>query len=271
MNHLPEDIATALESSRRRRPDVVLDVRWLPSVTSTMDIAAALASDDAPAGIVVCADEQTAGRGRRGRTWQSPPGAGLYFSLLSRPRLNARALPLVTLAAGVGVRDGLERATGLSTDLKWPNDVLVGRGKLAGILTEGSALGSQDQAVIIGIGVNLRRASYPPEVAARATSLEEELGRSVDRGHVLAELLRSLVDSVAAVERDRDGILQAWRRSASSAVGAQVEWTDAGTTKRGITAGIDDTGALLIDTGNRRECVFAGEVTWLTGGQSNRE
>lgn len=263
---LPEDIASALDILGRWRPDIALDVRWLSSVGSTMDEAASLAVDDPRAGVVIGADEQTGGRGRRGHTWHSPPGAGLYFSWLSRPALDASALPLVTLAAGVGVHQGIKHATGLSADLKWPNDVLIGGRKVAGILAEGVSLGSAEQAVVIGVGVNVRHAIYPPDLVSKATSLEVELGRPPDRGQVLVEILRGLVDSVAALERDRDGILRAWRDAARSAEGVPVEWTDVVSLKRGTTAGIDETGALLIRTADRVERVIAGEVRWLTDG-----
>ena len=127
-----------------------IDVRWHASVPSTMDVAAALASEGAAHGVVVAAEEQTAGRGRRGSSWASPPGAGLYFSFIARPSAFAKASAdkqavrsVVTLAAGVGVREGIAAASGLAPDLKWPNDLLVGRRKLAGILAEGLAIGTQ--------------------------------------------------------------------------------------------------------------------------------
>jgi BirA family transcriptional regulator, biotin operon repressor / biotin---[acetyl-CoA-carboxylase] ligase len=260
----PEDIASALDVLTRWRPDIRLDVRWLSTVSSTMDAVASLATEGAPAGVVVGADEQTSGRGRRGHTWQSPLGAGLYFSWLCRPALDASSLPLITLAAGVGVHRGIKLATGLSTDLKWPNDLLIDGRKVAGILAEGWSAGSPDQAVIIGVGVNLRHAVYPADVASRATSLEGELGRPPERGQVLVEILCGLADAVTAVERDRDGILRAWRETAPSAVGAHVTWTDATQTRRGVTAGIDGCGALLIQTADSLERVVAGEVSWLS-------
>jgi BirA family transcriptional regulator, biotin operon repressor / biotin---[acetyl-CoA-carboxylase] ligase len=264
---LPEDIASALDVMGRWRPDVAVDVRWFDTISSTMDEAASLAASGVPGGLVVGADEQTAGRGRRGHSWHSAPGAGLYFSWLCRPSLDASALSLVTLAAGVGVHRGLRQATGLTTDLKWPNDLLVGGRKVAGILAEGCALGSPHQAVIVGVGVNLRQTVYPPDVAARATSIEVELGRPSERGQVLVEIVCGLTDAVAAVESDRDGILQAWREAAPSVVGASVEWTDMNGTYRGSAAGIDDSGALLIQTADSLERVVAGVVRWLSSSE----
>lgn len=241
------------------------DVRWLSTTPSTMDVAAQLASEGARHGTVVAAEEQTAGRGRRGSTWQSPPGAGLYFSFVARPGGPGGPKPgaaattaLITLAAGVGVRDGIASATGLAVDLKWPNDLIIGRRKLAGILAEGMAIGTPDQAVIIGVGINIQPAAFPPDVSARAASLEGELGKAIDRGLLLACVLASLWDRLARLEQSRGDILQAWRAASPNAVGTRVEWDG----RHGVTAGIDDTGALLVRTPGGVERVIAGQLTW---------
>lgn len=256
---LPADLSAALAALRDRRPDLRLDIRWHASLPSTMDEASALAAAGAAHGVVVGADQQTAGRGRRGRVWESPVGAGLYFTFLARPSVQATAaLPLLTLAAGVAVHDGIRAALGLPTHLKWPNDVIIGRRKLAGILAEGLAIGTASQAVVIGVGLNVQPSSYAPEVAARATSLEGELGRSVDRGHVLAEVLAALSDRLTVLEQSPGDILQAWRAASPSATGTRVEWDG----RTGTTAGIDDSGALLIRTSSGVERVIAGELSW---------
>src|SRR5262249_40520503 len=144
------------------------------------NIGSASLSGERSEGFIVVADEQTAGRGRRGRTWFSPPGAGLYVSVVLAPataRVDpARATLLTTLCAGVALVEGVERAPGLRADLKWPNDLHVSRRKLAGILAEGAG-----NTVVLGYGVNVATAALPPELRERATSLETELGRSVDR------------------------------------------------------------------------------------------
>ncbi len=250
---LPDDLAAALEALRGQRPDARLDVRWHASLPSTMDVASALVSEGAPHGVVIGAERQTAGRGRRGTAWASPPGAGLYFSFIAR-----QPATLITLAAGVAVRDGVHAATGLSADLKWPNDLVIGRSKLAGILAEGVAIGAAHQAVVIGVGLNVRPAAYPPDGAARATSLEGELGRAVDRGQVLAASLVALVDGLARLDRDPGDILRAWRAASPSATGTRVEWDG----RHGTTAGIDDNGALLVKTAAGIERIIAGELNW---------
>jgi BirA family biotin operon repressor/biotin-[acetyl-CoA-carboxylase] ligase len=221
-----------------------------------MDVAASLVAEGAPHGVVVAAREQTAGRGRRGATWESPPGAGLYFSFIARP--TAQQVSLVTLAAGVGVCEAVAKATGLEPLLKWPNDLLVGRRKLAGILAEGHAIGSSEPAIVIGVGVNVLRAAHPPDVAARATSLEEELGRSVDRDTLLNEIVVALDRRLVALSDDPGDILRSWRASSPSSVGTRVEWDG----RHGVTAGIDDSGALLVNTSAGVERIIAGHLHW---------
>ena len=237
--------------------DARFDVRRHASLPSTMDAASMLAHQGARHGVVIVADEQTAGRGRRGATWQSPAAAGLYLSFLARPR-NLATLPLLTLAAGVAIREGIQRSTGLAPDLKWPNDLLVGARKLAGILAEGVGIGSSEQAVIIGVGVNVQPAAYPPDVAARATSIEGELGKPIDRDELLGEILASLWDRLETLDQNPGDILQAWRAASPNAIGTRVEW-DA---KHGVTAGIDDTGALLVKTDVGIERIISGELHW---------
>jgi BirA family biotin operon repressor/biotin-[acetyl-CoA-carboxylase] ligase len=261
---LPDDLAPPLEALCERRPDVRLDVRWQVSVASTMDVASLLAHDGAPHGVVVGAEEQSSGRGRRGTTWASPPGAGLYFSFIARPgasRQEAARLSVLTLAAGVAVRDGVHAATGLAADLKWPNDLIVGPRKLAGILAEGVAIGTSQQSVVIGVGVNVQDAAYPPDVRARATSIEGELGRPADRGQVLAGILVAMWDRLALLDQKPGDILQAWRAASPNAVGTRVEWDG----KHGTTAGIDEGGALLVTTSAGVERIIAGELNWHLG------
>jgi BirA family biotin operon repressor/biotin-[acetyl-CoA-carboxylase] ligase len=243
-----------------------------PRIGSTNDAAAALAAaaPDTAEGAVVFADEQTAGRGRRGHAWFSPPDSGLYVSVILRPgaaRVDPdRAMLLTTLAAGVALVEGIEAATGLRADLKWPNDLLVAGRKLAGILAEGvsaSAGSSRVTTVVVGYGINIAPAAYPPELASRATSLETELGREVDRATVLAGTLSSLAARYDDLLAGRfDAILDAWRRRAPGSAGVRVTWTAANGSQSGITAGIDDRGALLVRVGERIERLVGGEIAW---------
>lgn len=242
---------------------------FFDTIGSTNDVVAELAAEGADEGVVVIADTQTAGRGRRGRTWFSPPGAGLYVSVLLAPGRAAvepaRATSLLTLAAGVALAEGVERATGLSADIKWPNDLRVGTRKLAGILAEGAVSpgGPSALRVVLGFGINVRPAAYPPDLAMRATSLESELGRPVDRALVCAQALASLAARYGDLMAGRfDAILDGWRRRAPGHQHARVTWQDGGASRSGVTVGIDDTGALLVHVGGSLQRVIAGEVIW---------
>lgn len=210
---------------------------------------------------MVIADTQTAGRGRHGRSWCSPPGAGLYVSLVMRPL--RRAVPLLTVGAGVAVAEGIRAATGLAPTLKWPNDVYVGPRKLAGILAEAGAAPGGAKHVVVGFGINLLPAAYPREIAERATSLEVELGRSVDRGTVLAECLAALSARYDDLQRGRPTtVLDAWRAFARPMLGRPVEWDGREGTRRGVAEDVDESGALVIRTESGPERVISGEVRW---------
>jgi BirA family biotin operon repressor/biotin-[acetyl-CoA-carboxylase] ligase len=254
------ELQAALQDLAARRPDLTLDVHWHDALPSTMDVVAAAGEQGAPAGYVAIADQQTAGRGRRGHAWASPAGAGLYFSYLTRP---SRDVELVTLAAGVGVREGIQASTGVPAHLKWPNDLLIGHRKLAGLLAEGAHLGTSHAFVVIGVGLNVNDAAYPPDVAARAVSLQSQRHREVSRISVFCAVLEHLSDALRMLEQGQAGaILQKWRDASPTAVGTPVSWSRDGAEARGVTAGIDDTGALLIQTDRSLERVIAGEVEW---------
>jgi len=164
-------------------------------VESTQPIAFAIAADGAPDCSVVIADSQAAGRGRRGRPWHDEPGASLLVSIVLRPRVPAARLATLSLTAGVALAEALERAAGLDARLKWPNDVLVGGRKLAGILLEsrlGVAPAGGSAVVALGIGVNLTQRTFPVELRDRATSVRLAGGRDVDRDGLLTEILARL-------------------------------------------------------------------------------
>jgi BirA family biotin operon repressor/biotin-[acetyl-CoA-carboxylase] ligase len=259
---LPRELAEALADAGSRLGRLGRRVEFFPTIGSTNDVAAqrAAAADDD--GAVFVADAQTSGRGRRGNTWFSPPGAGLYVSVIlspARSRDAARATLLTTLGAGVALVEGIREATGLAPALKWPNDLYVGRRKLSGILAEGAG-----DYVVLGYGINVSGAAYPPDLADRATSLETELGRGVDRARVLAETLAALASRYDDLLAGRfDAILDAWRSFAPGGHGARVSWTTPAGRQSGVTAGIDDRGALLVRSGDRVERIVAGELTWL--------
>jgi BirA family biotin operon repressor/biotin-[acetyl-CoA-carboxylase] ligase len=261
---MPDDLAAAAARAAARAP-MALDVHWVPSLPSTMDAVAEAARAGAGEGFVVVAGAQTAGRGRRGRAWESLPDAGLYVSVLLRPSAaQARALALLTLAVGVGVRRAIVHATGVAPELKWPNDLVVDGRKLAGILAEGHAIGTDAQAVVVGIGINISASMMSDEVARRATSIEEERGQRIARG----DLLEAVLADVAAVYDDlrrggADDILRDWMAAAPSATGARVEWDGRDGPRHGVTAGVDSAGALLVTTSDATERIVGGLVRWI--------
>jgi BirA family biotin operon repressor/biotin-[acetyl-CoA-carboxylase] ligase len=276
---VPPALGDALQSNADRIRPFGSRLVHLAEVGSTNDVAAVLASGDTPEGTLVIADAQTAGRGRMGHSWYSPPGAGLYVSVVLRPPRTwlTRApglVNLMTLTAGVAVAEGLRTASGIDAAIKWPNDIVVGRGrssalgewrKIAGILAEGAATGGELQHVVLGYGVNLLRVEYPPELAERATSIEQEIGRRVERTTVLVETLAVLSQGYAGLAEGRaEDVIARWRALSPSCEGAPVAWTGAAGRAIGVTAGIDSAGALLVRTGDgRTEAIRSGEVTWL--------
>jgi BirA family biotin operon repressor/biotin-[acetyl-CoA-carboxylase] ligase len=262
-HELPIETAAALRAARARLGRLASQILYFPTVGSTNDVAAVLASSDRADGALVLADQQTAGRGRRGHSWFSPPASGLYVSVVMMPALAqvdpSRATLLLTLAAGVAIAEGVEAASGLRPSLKWPNDLFIGRRKVGGILAETAGAAS----VVLGYGVNLRETAFPPEIADRATSLDGESGSRVDRTAVLVETLAALARRYDDLLNGRcDAILDAWRAHAPASVGSRVEWsTDRGPCA-GITAGVDANGALLVHVEDRLERIVAGELTW---------
>lgn len=262
---LPADLETALAAAALRLgPFRAID--YFPEVDSTNDIALARASSGAAHGTIIMAEAQRAGRGRRGRAWHSPPDAGLYFSAILRSNAWADVLPLVTIAAGVAVAQGLRAATALPVELKWPNDVMMGRPwrKLAGILAESALAGSRVDAVIVGIGVNLRASAFPPEIADRATAIEVEAGRAVDRAACVVEVLAALAAQLARLESgDGAGVVADWRVYGRAGLGgAAVRWNDETGERHGLARDLDHGGALLVDADGRRVRLVGGEVIW---------
>jgi BirA family transcriptional regulator, biotin operon repressor / biotin---[acetyl-CoA-carboxylase] ligase len=265
---LPPEFAEPLRRAGNRIGPLASRVMWYSEITSTNDVAVRFAEAGGGEGLLVAADAQTAGRGRQGRRWASPPGAGIYATVVFRP--DARMIPLMTIAAGVSIAEGIESTTRLPVGVKWPNDVFVHGGagarsdrKIAGILAEGGTSADGAAWVVIGFGINVFPAAYPPEIAMRATSLEGELGRPFDRGVLLAECLAALWRRYLDLrERRHDSLLALWRARAAPTLGRRVEWDREGRTCEGVAHDIDETGALLVRTRGGIERVIAGELRW---------
>jgi BirA family biotin operon repressor/biotin-[acetyl-CoA-carboxylase] ligase len=232
----------------------------LGRVDSTQAVAFALAVDGAVDGTAVVADSQAAGRGRRGRSWLDEPGASLLVSIVLRPRLEPARLPGLSLAAGIAVAEALTRAAGLSPRLKWPNDVLVGGRKIAGVLLESRVSGAGEDGrvlVVLGIGVNLGQRMFAPDLGQRATSVWLASGRVVDRDVLLAALLDALGKWRRQLEYRGFAPVRARWRELSDTLGRTVS-VDGVT---GEAVDIDVDGALVVNgTEGRRHRVVAGDV-----------
>ena len=266
--YVPEEIVGALAATAEARGVFGARLFYATEVTSTSDLAIAAAERGDPEGTTFVAGAQTAGRGRLGRAWFSPPGAGLYISTIVRRRAVA---PWLTLAGGVAVAEGIRAATGLPLQIKWPNDIVAvggggfrGRRKLAGILAEASTGADGLNYIVLGMGINLRNASFPPELGDRATSIEIELGRDADGGLVLAHVLASLNRALATIETSGPAaLLQQWTALAPSATGAPIEFDGPTGRETGVTAGLGEDGALLARTPRGLARIIAGEVRWV--------
>jgi BirA family biotin operon repressor/biotin-[acetyl-CoA-carboxylase] ligase len=222
----------------------------LAQTTSTNDDVKALALGGAPEGTVVLAEQQTRGRGRQGRPFVSPAGVGIYLSVLVRPTIDLARLPQLTLMVAVATADAITDVCGLSIHLKWPNDVEIDGKKVAGILTEAVLRPGEPPIVIIGIGINVNTTleQFPPGLHARVTSLALATGAPVSRPHVIAPLLARLEEIYHTFQHAGVApILERWRHY-SRLPGRVVQFSQATETQTGRVIGLDDDGALVVQT-----------------------
>jgi BirA family biotin operon repressor/biotin-[acetyl-CoA-carboxylase] ligase len=232
-------------------------IYWHSTVGSTMTEASSLAAAGCESGTVVGADEQTAGHGRYGRGWHSEPGAGLYVSIVLRNPFPSDALPVVTLALGLAASEAILKAGDVSTDLRWPNDVLIQSKKCAGILAQ-----LEGPAIIAGIGINVNHAAFPHELGAIATSLRMATGRVHSREQLLVELVLSVTNFCSLLEKEgREPVLEMFSRASSFVYGRRVYVDQGNAMLHGTTAGLDPSGFLMLrgDDG-KQNVIIAGGV-----------
>lgn len=237
----------------------------LAACASSNDEAAELAARGAEHGTVVVAGTQTSGRGRLGRSWFSPPGESLYLSCVLRPQLAPDALPPVTLAAGIAIAEAVAGAVP-AVRVHWPNDVVVGERKLAGILTEMTTRGRQVEAAVLGVGLNVNVAGFPADLGRPATSLFLETGRRRDLVEVRDEILDQLeiwLDAFFA--EGMPAVARGWQRWSGMA-GARVRVDLGGGRLLAGTAGnlAADGGLEVTDDAGHLHVVRAGDVTRLS-------
>ncbi len=235
---------------------------FFSQVDSTNEELKRQARAGAENGLVCTAEQQTAGKGRLGRSWVSPPGTGIFASVLLRPDIPPTEVPGITLAAGLAVCRAVQIVTGCQAKIKWPNDVLIDSKKLCGILTEMAAEADRVDFVIVGIGINANTACFPEEIAHKATSILLETERRIDRRTLLREVLKQLEIYIDEFLTDATGSIVKEYKTECATLGRQVQVLRGKKTLEGTAVDITDTGALIIQQQNgARIAVSAGDTT----------
>ena len=248
-------ITARLKTERLGR---VLEVAAL--LPSTPDVAKLRAAAGAPHGTVIVADHQSAGRGRRGRQFFSPPGCGVYMSVILRDGLSAEKVGLLTSAAAVAVAEAIEGVLPVTVQIKWVNDLLIDGKKICGILTEGSlhAENGDYEYAVLGIGVNVGTVAFPPELEPVATSLQAAGGAAVDRAALIAAILVRLEQTLATMG---DGAFLAESRRRSAVLGKTVTVLQGNDRYPARAVEIDSQGRLVVETAAGRRTLLSGEVS----------
>ncbi len=245
-------------------------VKGFLEVGSTNEEALDLVRAGASGVMLICAEKQSAGRGRKGRRWISPPGAGIYSTVVIRPAQPPHNWPLLALAASVAVAEALNDvmrgsiAAGRSViDLKWPNDVYLSGKKTAGILIETCAMRGEAPAAVVGIGINVRQGSIPEDLRDQATCLSEEAGEDIPRRKTLIHCLKHFQLCYDLFERGEHGeLLDHWKRLSGMWKGVRVWIEDGGRRRCGTTCGITHQGALRVrNEDGTEETLLAADVT----------
>jgi BirA family biotin operon repressor/biotin-[acetyl-CoA-carboxylase] ligase len=266
-----ESLNTTRLSAALAGPVFAGKLHHFASVESTNLLAIEAAQAGAPDGSVWVADQQTAGRGRGGHQWHSAPGDGLYVSILLRPQMVLTDALWLSLATGLAVKSAIHAVTGLSADIRWPNDILFGEKKCGGILVETSATAPRPDSpsmlryAVIGVGINVNHTSFPPALEPIATSLREQAGTTFEREDLLAELLQCLKQEIDLLEAEQNGAsnepgLLARFSAASSWVRGKRVSVEEGGGYTGVTDGLDGRGFLRVagDDGTRHTVLSGG-------------
>jgi BirA family biotin operon repressor/biotin-[acetyl-CoA-carboxylase] ligase len=229
---------------------------------STNRVAMELGYAGEPEGAVILAEEQTAGRGRAGRSWHSERAAGIYVTLLLRPKISPVQAPLLTMMAGLSAHAAIQAQTGFEPDVKWPNDLILNGKKLGGILTEMHAEPTLVRFVIVGIGINVNQETFPSELHRVATSLRAETGKTQSRLELLARLLREFeTDYNRFLRQGSSSVTERFTQISSYALGKKVRVTNGNEIYVGVTAGLRPEGLLQVQREDGAVVtVLAGDV-----------
>lgn len=238
-------------------------VVYFDETDSTNIQAKRLADDGAPHGTLVVADRQKSGKGRRGRSWSSPAGVGIWMSMVLRPKISPVSASMLTLVVALAVRKGIYESTGLAAEIKWPNDLVLNKKKVCGILTEMSTELMEIQYVVPGIGINVNQTEFPEEIRSTATSLALEGSRPCKRSEIIAKTMAAFESYYETFMKtgDMSGLMEEYNSFLVN-IGNEVCVLDPAGEYRGVSCGINSAGDLLVilPNGERRE-VFSGEVS----------
>ena len=259
-------LAVDLQSRQRKGQLIGNAIRVLPQTTSTNDKASRAALEGHPEGLVIFAESQSAGRGRMGRRWASPAGRGLWFSVLLRPSLAPSECTQLTAASANALVRAIQSTTGITPEIKWPNDLLIKGKKIAGILTEMSAELEHVRSVILGIGIDATQTAseFPADLRNIATSLKLATGKTVSRADLAEAVLRELDREYARILAGQFAAVAEEWGSRCSTLGKQVTIDMGARRVRGRAEALDENGALLLRTEHGRiERIIGGEVTLI--------
>lgn len=238
------------------------EIYYFDNIDSTNTKAKELAEEGHSSGTLVVADRQTAGKGRRGRSWESPPGIGIFMTLMLKPEINPNNASMLTLVAAMATTRAIRRVTGVPAMIKWPNDIVMNGKKVCGILTEMSAQFDYINHIVIGIGINVHNEEFPEEIAQTASSLYLESGQHIHRASLIESFLEEFEDVYAEFLKteDMEGLQKEYDTMLVNR-GRQVRVLDPKEPFEGKAMGITKKGELIVDTWESRKLVSSGEVS----------
>ncbi len=259
---VPDILSETELKSIRRTEWAGEEIFCFPVVDSTNTKAKQLAEEGCPAGALVVAERQEAGKGRRGRDWDSSAGSGIYMTLVLRPDIRPDNASMLTLVAALAVSTAIENRAGVSAGIKWPNDIVLNGKKVCGILTEMSAQSDYVNHIVVGIGINVHNEAFPEELAQTATSLWRETGMHCNRAALIGEVLWQFEHFYKIYLRTQDlSALAEEYNSRLVNLHRKVNVLDPEKPFEGIAAGITPRGELIVDTDEGSRLVSAGEVS----------
>ncbi|MDQ0337626.1 BirA family biotin operon repressor/biotin-[acetyl-CoA-carboxylase] ligase [Caldalkalibacillus uzonensis] len=247
----PNTLSPSVIASHLRTKWLGHDLHYFDEVESTQTIAHRLAREGAPAGTVVLADHQQAGKGRLGRTWFSPKGTGLWMSLVVRPHIPLTSVPQLTLLTAVAVLRAVKQTTSIALSIKWPNDLLYGGQKVAGILTELNAEADRVNYVVIGVGLNVNQEAedFPPELSSKAISLKLAAQKPISRKDLVVAILQEWENVYNLYQQHGFGPVKTLWEAHTCSLGQRIVARTPHGQVEGVARGITDEGALLLEDG----------------------